>query len=60
MISPSATFDYGCLVLCSRDQRNAASFSQAPRRPEARVTLWSRVGDTNLGGDADQPGICQV
>jgi hypothetical protein len=30
------------------------------RRPEARVTLWSRVSDANLGGDADQPGICQV
>ncbi|PYV36089.1 MAG: hypothetical protein DMG22_00185 [Acidobacteria bacterium] len=48
------------MVLCSRDQRNAASLSQAPRRPEARVTWWSRVGDANLGGDADQPDICQL
>jgi len=50
LVDVERRLSYGGLVLCSRDQRNAASFSQAPRRPEARVTWWSRVGDANLGG----------
>src|SRR5579862_1755672 len=54
LVDVERRLSYGRLVLYCRDQRDAASFSQAPRRPEARVTWWSRVGDANLRGGADQ------